>query len=215
MASNTVTADLRINELRDSPLYRDSWLRGQKVVVDRRVRGVFGNGPMAGVLWIGENDPGAWVGTPLADVSTWVNLSKTTVGELATLGGHINLKAGGSVITRAGSMLDIAGGSVKYGDGWIDTTKLLSADGRVVDIGRATPDMQYVGIAGRLQRQPCALGRHRRLARALIAADRASSRATPRAADAGSIQVFAGEAYILEGAASGAAQSRASAPPSR
>ncbi|WP_296782160.1 filamentous haemagglutinin family protein [Variovorax sp.] len=198
MASNLVTADLRINELRDSPLYRDSWLRGQKVVVDRRVRGVFGNGPMAGVLWIGENDPGAWVGTPLADVSTWVNLSKTTVGELATLGGHINLKAGGSVITRAGSMLDIAGGSVKYGDGWIDTTKLLSADGRVVDIGRATPDMQYVGIAGRFSDSHARWGVTDDWRSALIGRPRFEPGYT-EGRDAGSIQVFAGEAYILEG----------------
>ena len=45
MESNAVSAELRINELHDSPLYRDSWVRGATVQVDRRVSGTFSDGP--------------------------------------------------------------------------------------------------------------------------------------------------------------------------
>ena len=72
MERNVVEAELRINELRDSPLFRDSWLRGEKIYVDRREIGTFTDGLMSGVLWVTDKDgnyiPGAWKGTPLADV---------------------------------------------------------------------------------------------------------------------------------------------------
>src|SRR5262249_51182039 len=149
MASNVVEAELRINELRDSPLQRESWLRGEKVYVDRRNSGAFTDGPMAGVNWITDKDgnliPGAWIGTPPADVAAWIGVGKTNLAELSTvaglkvnvngdmvqLGGSILIKSHGSLITRPGSLLDVSGGSVRYQDGWVKTTQLLGADGRV------------------------------------------------------------------------------------
>lgn len=150
MESNVVSAELRINELQDSPLYRDSWLRGVTVQVDRRVSGTFSDGPMAGVLWGGA--AGAWTGTPLANVSNWLGNGKTTLAELSTVGGAIFIRSNGSVVTRAGSILDISGGSVRYSDGWITTTRMLGADGRIYDIGAATPDKLYVGLASSFSR---------------------------------------------------------------
>ncbi|NVO13596.1 MAG: filamentous hemagglutinin family protein [Rhodoplanes sp.] len=146
MESNVVKAELRINELRDSPLYRESWLHGLTVLVDRRVSGTFADGPMAGVSW--GDVAGKWTGTPLADVSAWIGTGKTTLAELSTVGGSILVKSSGALITRAGSSLDVSGGSVRYADGWITTTKLLGADGRIYDIGEATPDRVYVGLVG-------------------------------------------------------------------
>ncbi len=116
------------------------------MTVDRRVSGAFTDGPMAGVLWGG--DPGEWQGTPLGDFSGWIGVGKTTLAELSTVAGSITIKSSGSVVTRAGSLLDVSGGSVRYTDGWITTTKLLGANGRVYDIGEATPDQIYVGFAG-------------------------------------------------------------------
>jgi filamentous hemagglutinin len=141
MESNSVKAELRINELRDSVLYIDSWLRGATVYVDKRVTGTFTDGPMAGVIWGGT--AGQWSGTPLADVSAWIGTGSTNLAELSTTGGKITLKSGGDVIIRAGATLDVAGGSVRYADGYITTTRLLGADGRIYDIGAATPDQQY------------------------------------------------------------------------
>ena len=156
MESNTVKAELRINELRDSVLYIDSWLRGATVYVDKRVSGTFSDGPMAGVNWIQNKDgsyqTGAWKGTPLGDVSGWIGTGLTNLAELSTIGGRITLKSGGDVIVRAGATLDVAGGSVRYADGYITTTKLLGADGRIYDIGAAMPDQQYVSLAGGFSR---------------------------------------------------------------
>ncbi|WP_130230587.1 filamentous hemagglutinin N-terminal domain-containing protein, partial [Bradyrhizobium sp. Leo121] len=150
METNTVKVEMRINELRDSVLYLDSWLRGATVYVDKRVSGTFADGPMAGVQWFkdkgGAYVAGRWEGTPLGDVSGWIGTGTTTLAELSTVGGKIVLRAGGETIVRAGAVLDISGGSVRYADGWITTTKLLGADGRVYDIGNAMPDQQYVGF---------------------------------------------------------------------
>jgi filamentous hemagglutinin family protein len=151
MESNVVTGEFRINELRDSPLYRDSWLRGKSVSVDKRVSGLFGDGPMAAVQWI-EGAPGKWVGTPLGDFSGWIGVGKTTLGELSTNAGSILVKSSGDFITRQGSLLDVSGGSVRYQDGWITTTKLVGIDGRIYDIGKTMPDHLYVGFAGSFSR---------------------------------------------------------------
>jgi filamentous hemagglutinin len=156
MESNSVKAELRINELRDSVLYIDSWLRGATVYVDKRVSGTFRDGPMAGVKWIQNKDgsyqTGNWVGTPIGDVSSWLGTGSTNLAELSTVGGKINLKSGGDIVIRAGAVLDIAGGSVRYADGYITTTKLLGADGRIYDIGAAMPDQLYSGFVGSFSR---------------------------------------------------------------
>ncbi len=157
MESNTIQAELRINELRDSVLYIDSWLRGATVYVDKRTNGTFADGPMAGVQWFKDKGgtylAGRWEGTPLGDVSGWIGTGNTTLAELSTVGGKIVLRAGGETIVRAGAVLDVSGGSVRYLDGWITTTKLLGADGRIYDIGDAMPDRQYVGFPGSFMRR--------------------------------------------------------------
>ncbi|WP_456633047.1 filamentous haemagglutinin family protein [Bradyrhizobium sp. USDA 10063] len=198
MARNFIEAQLYINELRDSPLYRDSWLRGLKVIVDRRVSGTFEDGPMSGVTWI-EGKPGQWVGSPLGDLSGWIGVGKTDLAELSTKAGSIVLKSGGSVITRAESMLDVSGGSVRYTDGWNNTTKLLGADGRVYDIGSATPDMIYVGLAGGYRRDHARWGVTEIWTSPLSGARARFEKGYTEGRDAGSIQIYGGEALILDG----------------
>ncbi|MDC7787036.1 filamentous hemagglutinin family protein [Rhodoplanes sp. TEM] len=147
VSSNVVAAELRVNELRDSVLYADSWLTGETIYVDKRKSGTFTDSVMSGVDWV-DGETGAWVGTPLADVTGWVGTGTTTLAELATTGGTITLKSGGDIITRSGSVIDISGGAVTYTAGLVDTTKLLGADGKIYDISEATPDRVYVGLAG-------------------------------------------------------------------
>ncbi|MDI4235570.1 filamentous hemagglutinin family protein [Bradyrhizobium sp. Arg237L] len=199
MESNVVTGEFRINELRDSPLYRDSWLRGLTVSVDKRVSGLFGDGPMADVNWI-AGSPGKWVGTPLGDFSGWIGVGKTTLGELSTKAGSIFVKSSGSIVTREGSLLDVSGGSVRYADGWITTTKIRGADGRVYDIGEATPDRLYVGLAGGFTRRHERAGITETWRNPL---DRSNGtrfeQGYTEGRDAGSIQFFAAEAMVLEG----------------
>ena len=200
MASNIVEAELRIAELADSILFRDSWLRGETVYVDRRNSGAFEDGPLQDVEWGGE--PGEWFGTPLANVSAWLGVGNTTLGELSTLGGTITLKSGGSLIVREGATLDVSGGAVAYSAGWVTTTKLLGADGRVYDIGQASPDIEYIGFAGDrvVFRERWGRIEHYRSLRAQ------PSRFEPgyiEGRDAGTIRIYAAEAMVLEGSLKG------------
>ncbi|MGF6346854.1 filamentous haemagglutinin family protein [Variovorax sp. W2I14] len=203
MSRNFIEAELRINELRDSPLLLDSWVRGKKVIVDRRVGGVFRDGPMAGVQWVLGPDgvtyiPGAWVGTPLADVSGWVGVGKTDLRELSADAGSIDLRAGGSVITRAGSTLDVSGGSVRYTDGMNTATKLMGADGRVHTMDRAMSDADYTGIAGEFNNVHARWGVKNAWRTPLIGADYKEAGYT-EGRKAGGVQIHAGDAMVLEG----------------
>ncbi|RIX79069.1 filamentous haemagglutinin family protein [Acidovorax cavernicola] len=203
MSRNFIEAELRINELRDSPMLLDSWVRGKKVIVDRRVSGVFKDGPMAGVQWVLGPDgatyiPGAWVGTPLGDVSGWVGVGKTDLRELSANAGSIALRAGGAVITRTGSMLDVSGGSVRYADGMNTATKLMGADGRVHTMDRALSDTDYTGIAGEFTRQHARWGVKTTWRTPLIGADYKEAGYT-EGRKAGGVQIHAGDAMVLEG----------------
>ena len=203
MSRNFIEADLRINELRDSPLLVNSWVRGKKVMVDRRANGVFAGGPMSGVEWVLGSDgktyiPGAWVGTPLGDMTGWIGVGKTDLQELSAEAGKITLRAGGAVITRAGSLLDVAGGSVRYADGRNTSTKLMGADGRVYGMQQAMPDMDYVGIAGQYLQNHARWGVKTTWRNPLIGADMPEAGYT-EGRKAGAIQIFAGDAMVLEG----------------
>lgn len=195
MSRRFVQAELRINELRDSPLLRNSWLRGQKITVDRSASGVFADGAMAGVSWGGA--AGEWIGTPLGDVSAWIGNSKTNLAELSTIGGNITLKSAGSIITRQGSLLDVSGGSFRYQDGMVNSTKLLGADGRIYDIASATPDRIYVGFAGGFTRTHSNWGKSDTWSTPWSTSH--FERGFTEGRDAGAIQFYATEGVALEG----------------
>src|SRR5215467_13664052 len=131
VAENIVTAQLRGSELADSPLQRNGPLRGQSVQVDLNVTGEYNGVP--------------WIGTPLANVSGYINLVGRTVGELSINGGTISLNAGGSAVVQPGATLNVSGGSIAYTGAMVQTTKVLS-DGHIFDISQATPDRVYDGI---------------------------------------------------------------------
>ncbi|MDR0634847.1 MAG: filamentous hemagglutinin family protein [Azoarcus sp.] len=196
MDRNFVEVDLRINELRDSPLLADSWLRGQTVVVDRRESGVFASGPMSGVLWGGK--AGAWQGTPLADVSAWIGVGVTDLQEVSTAGGSLLLKSSGDLITRPGSLLDISGGSVNYTGGWNTTTLLLGADGLIYTMGNARPDIAYTGIAGQYIDSHDRWGVSETYTSPLMGGLRYEN-GYSEGRDAGSLQMYVNQGVALEG----------------
>ena len=206
MSRNFIEAELRTNELRDSPLLLDSWLRGKKVIVDRREHGVFDTAPMAGVKWVQKKDangqlvymPGEWVGTPLGDMAGWVGVGKTDLNELSADAGKIMLRAGGAVITRGGSMIDVSGGSIRYADGVNTATRLLGADGRLYAMDQAMPDIDYVGIAGNFTRKSARWGKAETWRNPLIGGNRLEAGYT-EGRKAGEVQIFAGDAMVLEG----------------
>ncbi len=126
-----ITLDLRSAELAGSPLQRDGPLRGQSITVDIRNTGTY-NGK-------------TWVGTPLADISGYVNNIQRTVGELTIAGGTVDLNAGGSVVVQTGAEINTSGGWINYTGATLETTKLVAGN-RIFDIADATPDIAYTGI---------------------------------------------------------------------
>ena len=75
----------------------------------------------------------------------------TSMAERAVKGGSITIHANEVVINPA-AQLDISGGSIRYLDGYVRTTRVVGADGRIYDVGSAPADQIYVGLAGGFSR---------------------------------------------------------------
>ena len=118
---NIVEAELRGNELKDSPLQRAGILAGQKVLIDIRE------------------------GTPLADVSGYIAGVQRGIAEKSAVGGSVAFKSEGDVILRRGSTVDVSGGSLNYAGGDTGTTRLLVGN-RSVNIADASPLQTYTGF---------------------------------------------------------------------
>lgn len=123
MERNVIAVELRGNELRDSPPQRNGPLRGQTVYVDVRK------------------------GTPLADVKGQIDAIQRPLDERLSAGGKVSIVSEGDFAMRENAMIDVSGGAIRYQDGFINTTKLVS-QGRVVDIGDADPNRPYDGFFG-------------------------------------------------------------------
>ena len=122
VTQNLVAVQLRGSELADSPVQRDSALRGQTVIVDARV------------------------GTPLANVSGDLALIQRGVLQRTDQGGSIVLDSGGDVVVSQGATLNVSGGQVNYTPGIMQTSLLIEPNGASVDIGSASPTQIYTGV---------------------------------------------------------------------
>jgi filamentous hemagglutinin family protein len=122
--TNLVKVTLETGDLQNDPLLRDGFLHGTTVTVD-------------------VNDP-----SPLFDVTPYKDNIASGIQQILTQAGSIQLAATGAVITRAGSTLDVSGGSIAYQGGLgPSTTNLIAANGKTYNISNAPNDIQYVGIA--------------------------------------------------------------------
>lgn len=131
------------NELRDTPDYREGFLRGATVLVDPRLSGVRADGV-------------AWIGSPLIEAGSFTQQVGVTSAELLTRGGTISLglavnaTPGGAptsqLIVKPGASLDVSGGFVRYEAGLVQTSRLVTASGQIVDIGVADPNETYVSL---------------------------------------------------------------------
>ncbi|MDZ4288771.1 MAG: filamentous hemagglutinin N-terminal domain-containing protein, partial [Prosthecobacter sp.] len=131
MAENILTLQLRGSEFADFSYNRDGPLRGVDITLDVRRQGIF--------------DGTAWAGTPLADASGFIGLIQRGVDQLTTAGGTVKINSGGSVVTQAGSSIDVSGGYINYLGGMVQTTRVAYGS-QVFDISEATPDRVYDGI---------------------------------------------------------------------
>ncbi len=124
------------NEFADQPLQRNGALRGVELTVDIRDSGTIDGVP--------------WIGTPLADVTKLAQNVPLSLDQLLTTGGRVSVTSSRAdeIVLRKGSTIDVAGGYVQYQGGTLNTTKLLTADGKIVNIADANPLQTYVGVAG-------------------------------------------------------------------
>ncbi|MCA6109655.1 filamentous hemagglutinin, partial [Bradyrhizobium sp. CNPSo 4026] len=140
MSANNIMVNIQGNELRDSPVNRDSnALKNADVWVDIRdlVYVPDGTGGYAGDRYY---TPGG-----LLEVGGYLANTAHTIGEWSAVAGTITLAAP-EVIAQAGSVFDISGGSVHYEAGYIRTTNFLGADGRLYNINDARADMTFYGL---------------------------------------------------------------------
>jgi len=147
---NFVTIDpVKRNELRDTPNYRevalgnDFTLNGTTLTVDVRRTGVRADGVR-------------WVGSPLIEAASIASQIPVTVSELMAKGGDVNFSTtatfspGGLPLFTLGkgATIDISGGWLSYQGATVATSKLLTTDGRIVDIGDADPNDSFAAVYG-------------------------------------------------------------------
>jgi filamentous hemagglutinin len=124
VTQNLVQVTLETDDLQNDPLLRSGFLHGTTVTVDIR-------------------DP-----PTLFDVTPYAQNIGYGIDQILTSAGAILLDATSNVITRAGSTLNVSGGSVAFQGGLgPSTTNLLGANGQVYNISTAPNDIPYVGIA--------------------------------------------------------------------
>ena len=146
------------NELRDTPTYRDPTtdgsftLNGQTLFVDPRLSGVRADGV-------------AWIGSPLIEAGSLAAQVGVTASELMTKGGNVTLAtlglkqqpAAGDVVSginiASSAVIDFSGGWVRYAAGNAHYSKLLTADGRLIDISKADPNDNFVAVANGFSEQ--------------------------------------------------------------
>lgn len=121
---NVVNVDVQSYELRDAPLQKGGVLQGKTIQVDLR------------------NPPS------IVDTSGAQARFKRSLDERLGTGGDINLTASGEVAVSDGAVVNISGGTIDYQDGFINTTKLVTDYGKVVDIANADPNEHFTSIYG-------------------------------------------------------------------
>jgi filamentous hemagglutinin family protein len=138
MESNSIMVNVQGNEMRDSPGNRENdKLRSTNVWLDVRDLTLLpsGTGGYEGDRW--------YTGGGLLEVGGYIGNMAHGIGEWAAVGGTITLAAN-EVVAHKGATLDISGGSLDYRAGWVRSTRVLGADGKLYDIGQAPAWMEMI-----------------------------------------------------------------------
>jgi filamentous hemagglutinin family protein len=147
MASNSIRVNIQGNELRDSPANREgTGLKSQNVWVDVRdlVLLPSGTGGYEGDRWY---TPGG-----LLEVGGYLANTAHGIGEWTAVGGTVTLAAK-EVVARKGASIDLSGGSLDYAGGYVRSSLLMGADGRLYDIRNAPAFMNFVAVGNAFRRE--------------------------------------------------------------
>ena len=140
MENNNIKINVQGNEQRDAPINRDGGkLNNNDVWVDLRdlVLVPAGTNGYASDRW--------YTAGGLLEVSGYLGTQGHAVNEWMAQGGNVEF-TGGDVVTRAGSQINVSGGTLDVQDGMIRQTWLRGADGRLYDVSRAPGDLAYTGL---------------------------------------------------------------------
>ncbi|WZB71529.1 hypothetical protein WJ968_06135 [Achromobacter xylosoxidans] len=123
MESNNVKVNIQGNEQRDAPVSRDGkTLNNTDVWVDRRTLIQIAKG-------VNGYERERWY-TPggLLEVGGYLGTTEHGVGEWAAVGGIVTV-AGGELVSRAGSQINISGGTLDVQSGYLRQSWLRGEDG--------------------------------------------------------------------------------------
>ncbi|WP_268801215.1 filamentous haemagglutinin family protein [Pseudomonas huanghezhanensis] len=140
MSSNSILVNIQGNELRDASGNRDAGkLSSNDVWVDTRdlVYVPAGTNGYATDRW--------YTAGGLLEVSGYLGTQTHSVGEWMAQGGTLTF-TGNDVVTQAGSVLNLAGGTLDVEGGYIQQTWLTTASGRLYEVSSAPGDILYTGI---------------------------------------------------------------------
>lgn len=140
MEANNVQVNVQGNELRDSPVNRDSGdLFNNTVWIDRRhlIHVPAGTGGYEGERWYAAGG--------LLEVGGYLSNQGHGIGEWAAQGGSVVLD-GNEVVTQRGSSVNLSGGSLDVQTGYAYQTWLRGADGRLYNLNDASANMVFDGV---------------------------------------------------------------------
>ncbi|CAB3926921.1 hypothetical protein LMG3481_05973 [Achromobacter deleyi] len=140
MENNNLKINVQGNEQRDAPVNRESGkLNSKDVWVDVRdlVLVPAGTNGYATDRW--------YTAGGLLEVSGYLGTQGHGVNEWMAQGGNVEF-TGGDVVTRAGSQINLSGGTLDVQDGMIRQSWLRGVDGRLYEVTRAPGDLAYTGL---------------------------------------------------------------------
>ncbi|MBN9408188.1 filamentous haemagglutinin family protein [Variovorax sp.] len=140
MESNNIKVNVQGNELRDSPLNRDTGkLFNKDIWLDRR------NLMLVPAGTDGYESDRYYTAGGLLEVSGYLGNAGHSIGEWTAQGGRIHL-ASDNVVTQAGSLINLAGGTLDVATGYVNTSWLKGRDGRIYRASEAPADVLYSGV---------------------------------------------------------------------
>ncbi|WP_254999217.1 filamentous hemagglutinin family protein [Pseudomonas sp. S12(2018)] len=140
MDSNSIKVNIQGNEQRDAAGNRDSGaLNSTDVWVDIRelVHVAAGTNGYEGERW--------YTAGGLLEVGGYLGTRSHGLGEWLAQGGTVSF-TGGDLVTQAGSLVNLSGGTLDVATGYLRQTWLKGADGRLYNLSRAPGDVLYQGV---------------------------------------------------------------------
>ncbi|WP_369991108.1 filamentous haemagglutinin family protein [Pseudomonas xanthosomatis] len=192
MENNVIKVNVQGNEQRDASGNRENGgLTSKDVWVDIRdlVHVAAGVNGYATDRW--------YTAGGLLEVSGYLGTRNHSIGEWMALGGTVTF-TGQDVVTRAGSQINLSGGTLAVQDGYINQSWLRGADGRLYEVSKAPGDLLYTGIYQGFEEHSARWGQTNYYYNPLIAPQRRFEQGYTLGRNAGSL-VVATTSAVLDG----------------